>query len=67
MISSRSGLAWPRSTPIRSAAATKTEFAWAAAMQRIFAIASRCSSWPGIGTQLVGMQTMSAPWSAQSR
>src|SRR5205823_13304290 len=35
-------------------AATKTEFAWADAIQRMLAIASRFLSWPGMGTQLVG-------------
>ena len=58
---------WPRSVPMRSAAAMKTEFWWAAPMQRMLAMASRFSSWPGIGTQLVEMQMMSAPCSAQSR
>jgi hypothetical protein len=57
----------PRSVPTRSAAATKTELAWAAAMTRMLAIASRFFACPGMGTQLVGMQTISAPCSAQSR
>ena len=57
---------WPRSVPTRSAAAMKTELVWAALMQRMLAIASRFGSWPGIGTQLVEMQMMSAPCSAHS-
>jgi hypothetical protein len=41
--------------------------ACAFAMQRIVAIAGCSGSWPGIGTQFVGIQTMSAPATAQLR
>jgi hypothetical protein len=58
---------WPRSVPTRSAAAMKIELEWAAAMHRMLAMASRPSAWPGIGTQFVGTQTMSAPCSAHRR
>ena len=58
---------WPRSVPTRSAQTTKTELQCAAPMAMMLAIASRFGSWPGIGTQLVGTQTISAPCSAARR
>jgi hypothetical protein len=58
---------WPRSLPIRLAAATNIELEWAAPMTKMLAMASRRGSWPGIGTQLVGTQTSSAPCRAARR
>ncbi|KAG1436180.1 hypothetical protein G6F55_014248 [Rhizopus delemar] len=58
---------WPRSVPTRAAHTTVKPLLCAPPMVSACAITGPSSVCPGIGTQLVGTATMSAPRTASSR